>query len=82
MPLCRLLEYVRTIFPAEGQRQRDTDCALFTLALGGLGFDDDLVTDVTFDCFESLLFDFLTVGGGFAVTLGVVFGVRGSFFAD
>ena len=58
MPLWRLLEYVRTTFPAEGQRQRDTGCDLFTLSLGTCDFDDGLVTAVTFDCFEAVLFVF------------------------
>lgn len=66
MPLWRLLEYVRTTFPAEGQRQRDTGCDLFTVSLGTCDFDDGLVTDVTFDCFVAGLFVFL--GGEAALT--------------
>ena len=71
MPLWRLLEYVRTTFPAEGQRQRDTDCDLFTVSLGTRDFDDGLVTDVTFDCFEAVLLVFLGGEAALSTTFGV-----------
>ena len=62
MPLCRLLEKVRITLPVEGQRQRDTDCDLFTLALGACDCNEGFVTGVTFDCFGALFFTFS--GGG------------------
>ena len=61
MPLWRLLEYVRITFPAEGQRQRDTGCDLFTLSLRACDFDDGLVTGVTFDCFAAVYSSFWAV---------------------
>tara|TARA_Y100000385_G_scaffold102774_1_gene106237 strand:- start:4284 stop:4550 length:267 start_codon:yes stop_codon:yes gene_type:complete len=63
-----LLEYVRTTFPSEGQRQRDADCVI-TLLLGLLADDEFFITAVTFDGFGALTVGFV----GFATLDGLFF---------